>query len=147
MVAEPGCIFINGVAGLAAMGDSYEEQIRILAEAMEHMQGRVLAAEQATATAERERRQIANRLVAAENEFRGTSSGSAPRGIPMNSPRATAEAPRMPQLVDTRNIGKVPNFSGEREAWGEWSFQFGAFLGAANPKATKALKWARAADR
>ena len=52
----------------------------------------------------------------------------------------------MPQLVDTRNIGKVPNFSGEREAWGEWSFQFGAFLGAANPKATKALKWATAAE-
>ena len=48
----------------------------------------------------------------------------------------------MPQLVDTRKVGKVPNFSGEQEAWREWAFQFGA----ANPKATKALKWATAAE-
>ena len=52
----------------------------------------------------------------------------------------------MPQLVDTRNIGKVPNFSGEGEVWSELAFQFGAFVGAANPKVTQALKWATAAE-
>ena len=50
------------------------------------------------------------------------------------------------QLVDTRNIGKVPSYGGEREGWSEWSFQFTAFTGAANPKATKALKWAATAE-
>ena len=79
----------------------YEEQIRILAEAMDHMQGRVLAAEQAAAAAEQQRREIANRLVAAEREFRGaTSSGF--RGILMNSPRGGPGPVSMPQLVDTR---------------------------------------------
>ncbi len=67
-----------------AMAD-YEEQIRILAEAMDHMQGRVLAAEQAAAAAEQQRREIANRLVVAEREFRRATSYGL-RGIPMNSP-------------------------------------------------------------
>ncbi len=96
----------------------YEEQIRILAEAMDHMQGRVRAAEQAAAAAEQERREIANRLVAAEREFRGAAS-SGFRGIPMSSPRAGTGPVSMPQLVDTRKVGNVPNFSGEREAWSE----------------------------
>ncbi len=43
------------------MGD-YDEQIRILAEAMEAMQGRVLADENAAAQAQQQRQEIAARL-------------------------------------------------------------------------------------
>ena len=96
------------------MGD-HDEQIRILAEAMEAMQGRVLAAEQVATQAETQRREIANRLVAPEPEFRGSAS-SGPRSVPIGSPRGGPGPVSMPQLVDTRNIGKVPNSSGEREA-------------------------------
>ena len=51
------------------MGDGYDDQIRILAEALDHMQGRVLAAEQVATAAEQQRHEIANRPVAAEREF------------------------------------------------------------------------------
>ena len=90
------------------MGD-YDEQIRILAEAMEAMQGGVLAAENAAAQAQQQRQEIAARLVSAERNFAAGVPSSGPRGIPIGSPRAMPSAPPMPQLVDTKNIGKVPN--------------------------------------
>ena len=45
-------------------------------------------------------------------------------------------------LVDTRTIGKAPTFTGEHKDWREWSFQFTAYMGSANPKSTEALRWA-----
>ena len=45
-------------------------------------------------------------------------------------------------LVDTRTIGKAPTFTGEHKNWPEWSFQFTAYMGSANPKSIEALRWA-----
>ena len=45
-------------------------------------------------------------------------------------------------LVDTRTIGKAPTFTGEHKDWPEWSFQFTAYMGSANPKSIEALRWA-----
>ena len=45
-------------------------------------------------------------------------------------------------LVDTRTIGKPQNFSGQHKDWPEWNFQFSAYMGAANPDAVDAMKWA-----
>ena len=53
---------------------------------------------------------------------------------------ATATARATSSLVDTRSIGKAPNFSGEHKDWHDWSFQFVAYMGSANPKCIEALK-------
>ena len=45
-------------------------------------------------------------------------------------------------LVDTRTSGKAPTFTGEHNDWLEWSFQFTACMGSANPKSIEALRWA-----
>ena len=37
-------------------------------------------------------------------------------------------------LVDARTIGKAPTFTGEHKDWSEWSFQFTAYMGSANPR-------------
>ena len=44
-------------------------------------------------------------------------------------------------LVDTRTTGKAPTFTGEHKYWPEWSFQFTAYMGSANPKPIQALRW------
>ena len=44
-------------------------------------------------------------------------------------------------LVDTRTIGKAPTFTGEHKVWPEWSFQFTAYMGSANPMSIEALRW------
>ena len=49
-------------------------------------------------------------------------------------------------LVDTRTIGKAPTFTGEHKGWQEWSFQFAAFVGCANPKSIEAMRWAAMED-
>ena len=49
-------------------------------------------------------------------------------------------------LVDTRTTGKAPTFTGEHKDWPEWSFQFTAYMGSANPKSIEALRWAAMAD-
>ena len=50
-----------------------------------------------------------------------------------------AVAPKSTPLVDTRTIGKAPTFTGEHKDWPEWSFQFVAYMGSANPKSIDAL--------
>ena len=45
-------------------------------------------------------------------------------------------------LVDTRTIGKAPTFTGVHTDWPEWSFQFVAYMGSANPKSIEAMRWA-----
>ena len=45
-------------------------------------------------------------------------------------------------LADTRTIGKALMFTGEHKDWPEWSFQFTAYKGSANPKSFEALCWA-----
>ncbi len=67
---------------------------------------------------------------------------------PDRQPRVdvSKQAAHMLPFVGTRNSGKVPIFSGDRDLWSDWSFQFMAFFGSANPMATKALKWAAGAD-
>jgi hypothetical protein len=55
--------------------------------------------------------------------------------------RATATpTPKMASLMDTRSIGKAPNFSGDHKEWHDWSFQFTAYMGSANARAITALK-------
>ena len=49
-------------------------------------------------------------------------------------------------VVDTRTIGKAPPFTGEHQDWPEWSFQFNAYMGSANPRSIEALRWAAMAD-
>ena len=47
-------------------------------------------------------------------------------------------------LVDTRTIGKAPTFTGEHKDWPEWSIQFTAYMGSANPSRLKhcaGLRW------
>ena len=46
-------------------------------------------------------------------------------------------------LVDTRTVGKSPTFTGEHKEWSEWSFQFTAYMGSANPKSIEAMRWLR----
>ncbi len=128
-----------------------EQQIQILVEAIEAMQGHGAVPEQAAALAQQQRTELAARLAAAEQGFAASSAAAAAdggRGHPICSPRVDivkSAIPMMP-LVDTFNIGKVPNFSGDRDQRSEWSFQFTAFLGSASPMATKALKWAAGAE-
>ena len=55
---------------------------------------------------------------------------------------ATAPQPKTAGLVDTRSIGKAPNFSGEHKDWHDWSFQFTAYMGSANPRAIDSLRLA-----
>mgnify|MGYP002809519574 CR=1 FL=1 len=58
--------------------------------------------------------------------------------------RATATpTPKTAILVDTRSIGKAPNFSGDHKDWHDWSYQFTAYMGSANARAITALKAAR----
>ena len=45
-------------------------------------------------------------------------------------------------LVDARKIGEAPTFTGEHKDWSEWSFQFTAYMGSANPESIEALRWA-----
>ena len=45
-------------------------------------------------------------------------------------------------LVDTRTRSKTPTFTCENKDWPEWSFQFTAYMGSANPKSIEALRWA-----
>ncbi len=42
-------------------------------------------------------------------------------------------------MVDTRTFGKVSSFSGSRTDWGDWKFQFCAFMAGANPTAAELL--------
>ena len=44
-------------------------------------------------------------------------------------------------LVDTRTIGKALTLTSEHKDWPEWSFQFTACIGSANPKSIEALRW------
>ena len=53
---------------------------------------------------------------------------------------AAVPTPKTASLVDTRSIGKAPNFSGEHKEWHDWSFQFTAYMGSANARAIDALK-------
>ena len=125
MVAEPWLHLTIAMA--------HEQQIAQLAEALQNMQGRVAAAELAASTAQQQNLQLANKLAAAEQHLMTNQTDA----------RATT---RTATLVDTRSIGKVPNFNGDRESWQEWAFQFTAYLGAANHKATAALKWAATSE-
>ena len=51
-------------------------------------------------------------------------------------PKATAP------LVDTRTIGEALTFTGGHKDWPEWSCQFPAYMGSANPKLRETLRWA-----
>ena len=42
--------------------------------------------------------------------------------------------------MDTRTIGKALTLTGEHKDWPEWSFQFTANVGSANPKSIEALR-------
>ena len=65
----------------------------------------------------------------------------------MDNRQQIAAAPKAAaSLVDTRTIGKAPTFTGEHKDWSEWSFQFTAHMGSANPKSVEALRWAAMAD-
>ena len=55
-------------------------------------------------------------------------------------------SPKAVPLVDIRTIGKAPTFIGENKDWPEWSFQFTAYMGSANPKSVEALRWAAMAE-
>ena len=57
-----------------------------------------------------------------------------------------AAVPKSSPLVDTRTIGKAPTFTGEHKDWPEWSFQFVAYMGSANPKSIEAMRWAAMED-
>ena len=48
--------------------------------------------------------------------------------------------------MGTRTISKAPTFTGEHKDWPEWSFQFTAYVGSANPKSIEALRWAAMQD-
>ena len=39
-------------------------------------------------------------------------------------------------------IGKAPTLAGKHKGWPEWSFQFKAHAGSANPESIEALRWA-----
>ena len=43
-------------------------------------------------------------------------------------------------LADIRTNGTAPTFTGEHKDWPEWSFQFTAYMGSANPKWIEALR-------
>ena len=49
-------------------------------------------------------------------------------------------------LVDARTINKAPTFTGEHKVWPEWSFQFTAYMGSANPISIEAKRWAAMED-
>ena len=42
--------------------------------------------------------------------------------------------------------GEALTFTGEQKEWAEWSFQFTAYMGSANPKSIEALRWAATED-
>ena len=54
--------------------------------------------------------------------------------------------PKSAPLVDTRTIGKAPTFTGEHKDWPEWSFQFIAYTGSANPKSIESMRRAAMED-
>ena len=66
------------------------------------------------------------RLIKTEHALLGTSQQVA------SSPRVAAP------LVGTRTIGKAPTVTGEQKDCPEWSFQFIAKMGSANPKSIEA---------
>ena len=56
----------------------------------------------------------------------------------MDTRQQVATAPKVvAPLVDTTTIGKVPTLTGEHMDWPEWSFQFNAYMGSANPSRLK----------
>ena len=121
------------------MEEAYQN-INTLAATLVEMQTRVQAAEVEATTARAERQALADRIVASEGRARST-------GLPAGGPAAAAAAHASPpQLVDTRSIGKIPTFNGDRESWNDWSFQFASFLAAAHLKAGQALKWAASVE-
>ena len=61
----------------------------------------------------------------------------------MDTRQQVAAVPKVTApLVGTRTIGKAPTFTGEHKDRLEWSFQFTAYIGPANPKSIEALRWA-----
>ena len=61
----------------------------------------------------------------------------------MDTRQQVAAVPKVTApVVDTRTTGKAPTFTGEREDWPEWSFQFTEYMGSANPKSLKHWRWA-----
>jgi hypothetical protein len=94
------------------------EQLNELVNALQTLQTRVTASE--SAAEESRRRQEAAEL----------------------SLRQVQQRPASSPLVDTRNFGRVSNFSGARSEWSDWKFQFCAFMAGANPAASEMLAWA-----
>ena len=45
-------------------------------------------------------------------------------------------------LVDTKTLGRVQRFKGQKKDWTDWSFSFRAYLGGVNSLAVEALDWA-----
>ena len=61
----------------------------------------------------------------------------------MDTRQQVAAVPKVStSLVGTRIIGKAPTFTGEHKDRPEWSFQFIAYMGSANPKSIEAMRWA-----
>ena len=65
----------------------------------------------------------------------------------MDTRQQVAAGPKVAALlVNTSTSGKAPTFTGEHKDWPEWSFQFTAYMGSANPKSIEALRWAAMQD-
>ena len=77
-----------------------------------------------------------NRRSSVESRYGGADD--TPDTNRANSARyATARRSCAQLLADTRTIGKAPTFSGEHKDWPEWSLQFIAYMGSANPYRSK----------
>ena len=93
-------------------------------------------------------RGISPNVVAEPRAYEPTSRSSADEeaALPKRQQWQMLTCEQMPRaaalLVDTRTIGKAPTFTGEHKKWPEWSFQFTACIGSANPKSNEALRWA-----
>ena len=88
--------------------ENIHQSINTLAATLVELQARAQAAEQEAIQARQERQELADRIVASER-----SKATRTREAPIGSPVVTTQ---VPQLVDTRSIGKIPAFTGEREA-------------------------------
>ena len=65
----------------------------------------------------------------------------------MDTRQQVAAVPKVSApLVDTRTNGEAPTFTGEHKDWPEWSFQFIAYMGSANPKSKQGMRWAAMED-
>ena len=53
-----------------------------------------------------------------------------------------AAVPNEAPLVDTRTVGMASTYTGEHKDWPEWSFEFAALMGSANPESIEAVRWA-----